>query len=104
MPGACAGCWPDWATLLDLDALTVNGLTLGDNLEGAKVFNDEVIRPLDRPLVAGDSLAVLRGNLAPRRCGDQAARGRGAAAPACRQGRGVRQLRRDGGADRRSRS
>jgi dihydroxy-acid dehydratase len=29
------------------------------------VFNDEVIRPLDRPLVAGDSLAVLRGNLAP---------------------------------------
>ena len=29
------------------------------------MFNDEVIRPLDRPLVAGDSLAVLRGNLAP---------------------------------------
>jgi len=46
-------------------APTVNGRTLGENIDGARVFDDEVIRPLDRPLVAGDSLAVLRGNLAP---------------------------------------
>src|SRR3954451_14232478 len=51
--------------LLNAEAHTVNGRTLGENIEGAKVFDDEVIRPLDRPLVAGDSLAVLRGNLAP---------------------------------------
>jgi dihydroxy-acid dehydratase len=51
--------------LLKLDCRTVSGRTLGENIEGAKVFNDEVIRPLDRPLVASDSLAVLRGNLAP---------------------------------------
>ena len=51
--------------LLKLDAPTVNGRTLGENIEGMKVFNDEVIRPLDRPLVPSDSLAVLRGNLAP---------------------------------------
>jgi dihydroxy-acid dehydratase len=53
------------APLLALDARTANGRTLGENVAGAQVFNDEVIRPLARPLVAGDSLAVLRGNLAP---------------------------------------
>ncbi len=44
---------------------TVNGRTLGENIAGAKVFNDDVIRPLENPLVSSDSLAVLRGNLAP---------------------------------------
>jgi dihydroxy-acid dehydratase len=53
------------APLLAPDARTANGRTLGENIAGAQVFNDEVIRPLARPLVAGDSLAVLRGNLAP---------------------------------------
>ena len=35
-----------------LDALTVNGRTLGENIDGAKVFNDDVIRRRDKPLVA----------------------------------------------------
>jgi dihydroxy-acid dehydratase len=52
-------------THLRPEARTVNGRTLGANLEGAQVFNDDVIRPLANPLVAGDSLAVVRGNLAP---------------------------------------
>jgi dihydroxy-acid dehydratase len=51
--------------LLDLDQRTVSGHTLGANIEGAKVFNDDVIRPRGNPLVAGDGLAVLTGNLAP---------------------------------------
>jgi dihydroxyacid dehydratase/phosphogluconate dehydratase len=46
-------------------ARTVNGSTIGENIENAKTYNDDVIRPLDNPLVASDSLAVLRGNLAP---------------------------------------
>jgi len=50
---------------LVLDALTINGKTLGANIAGAQVFDDDVILPLDRPLVAEGSLAVLRGNLAP---------------------------------------
>ena len=50
---------------LACDALTVNGRTLGENIAGAEVFNDEVIRPLSRPLYAEGALAVLRGNLAP---------------------------------------
>jgi dihydroxy-acid dehydratase len=51
--------------LLDTSAVTGNGRTLGENIADAKVFNDDVIRTRDNPLVASDTLAVLRGNLAP---------------------------------------
>ena len=50
---------------LHTDALTVNGRTLGDNIAGAQVYDDDVIRPLDNPIYAEGALAVLRGNLAP---------------------------------------
>ncbi len=50
---------------LDLTALTANGKTVAENIEGAEVFNDDVIRPLDNPIYAEGALAVLRGNLAP---------------------------------------
>jgi dihydroxy-acid dehydratase len=50
---------------LRLDALSVNGRTLGQNIEGAEVFNSDVIRPLDKPIYAEGALAVLRGNIAP---------------------------------------
>ncbi len=53
---------------LKLDAVTVTGKTLGETLEGAEVYNDDVIRPLDNPLYAEGSLALLRGNLAPQGC------------------------------------
>jgi dihydroxy-acid dehydratase len=50
---------------LDRAALTVNGRSIGENVAGAEVFNDDVIRPLDRPIYAEGALAVLRGNIAP---------------------------------------
>ena len=50
---------------LKIAARTVNGATIGDNVERAAIYNEDVIRPLNNPLVASDSLAVLRGNLAP---------------------------------------
>ena len=50
---------------LDCSALTVTGRNMGENLEGAKVYNDDVIRSLDNPVYAEGSLAVLRGNLCP---------------------------------------
>ena len=50
---------------LHLDAMTVNGQTLGENVATAQVHNADVIRSLDRPLYAEGALAVLRGNLAP---------------------------------------
>ncbi|CAN1548911.1 IlvD Dihydroxyacid dehydratase/phosphogluconate dehydratase [Burkholderiaceae bacterium] len=50
---------------LHLDAMTVNGQTLGENVATAQVHNADVIRPLDRPLYAEGALAVLKGNIAP---------------------------------------
>ncbi|QKJ93809.1 L-arabinonate dehydratase [Agrobacterium pusense] len=50
---------------LDCSVLTVTGRSMGENLEGAKVYNDDVIRSLDNPVYAEGSLAVLRGNLCP---------------------------------------
>lgn len=50
---------------LALNARTVNGRTVGENIEGAEVFNADVIRPLSKPIYAEGALAVLRGNLAP---------------------------------------
>jgi len=50
---------------LELHCLTVNGKTLGQNLEGARTYDEDVIRPLANPLSASGGLAVLRGNLAP---------------------------------------
>jgi dihydroxy-acid dehydratase len=47
------------------DALTVNGRTLAENIAGAEVYDDDVIRPLGKPIYAEGALAVLRGNLAP---------------------------------------
>jgi dihydroxy-acid dehydratase len=51
---------------LALDCMTVNGKTLGDNVSGAEVWNDDVIRPLDNPVYAGGATAILYGTLAPR--------------------------------------
>ncbi len=47
------------------DAMTVNGCTIAANIADAVVYNDDVIRPLDKPIYAEGALAVLRGNLAP---------------------------------------
>ncbi|MGY6565325.1 IlvD/Edd family dehydratase [Halomonas sp. KM-1] len=48
------------------EALTVNGRTLWENVKEAPLYNDEVIRPLERPLREDGGMCVLRGNLAPR--------------------------------------
>ena len=50
---------------LDLSCLTVSGQTIGEAIEGAEVYNDDVIRPLSNPVYHEGSLAVLNGNLAP---------------------------------------
>src|SRR5690606_38372746 len=53
------------APLLNLDALTVNGKTIGENIASAPCYNREVIRTRDNPFKPEAGIAVLRGNLAP---------------------------------------
>ncbi len=63
--GGLRGLLTQLGSLLDLTQRTCESRTLGESLVGAKVYNDDVIRPLNNPLVSKDGLAVLRGNLAP---------------------------------------
>jgi dihydroxy-acid dehydratase len=54
--------------LLDLDARSVTGGSIGVDISGAKVWNDDVIRPLSNPVYNEGALAVLCGNIAPDGC------------------------------------
>ena len=51
--------------LLDENALTVSGMTLGEEISLSKNYNHEVIRPFDEPYSPTGGLMILRGNLAP---------------------------------------
>ncbi len=52
--------------LLHLDALTVTGRTLGEELDAAApAFKQDLVRERDRPIYSEGGIAVLRGNLAP---------------------------------------
>jgi dihydroxy-acid dehydratase len=54
--------------MLHVDAPTVNGKSLGENIAGAKVFNENVILSPDAPLSRAGATFVLKGNLAPNGC------------------------------------
>ena len=63
--GGIPALMQELAPVLHLDALTVTGRTLRENIAGAAVANREMIRPLSDPLHAEGGLAILRGSLAP---------------------------------------
>lgn len=57
------------APLLHLDAVTITGRTLGEELAMLPTpFDQSIVRPLSDPLVPNSSLVVLQGNLAPSGC------------------------------------
>jgi dihydroxy-acid dehydratase len=45
--------------------MTVTGKTVGENIKGHEVLNNEVIRPVTNPFMKEGGIAVLKGNLAP---------------------------------------
>jgi dihydroxy-acid dehydratase len=55
-------------SFLDLTQINVSGSNWAESLKTARVYNDDVIRPLENPIYAEGALAVLRGNLAPNGC------------------------------------
>ncbi len=52
--------------LIDLDVMTVTGKSLRESVENARNYDEEVIRPIDRPYSATGGIAVLKGTLAPQ--------------------------------------
>lgn len=53
---------------LNLDCLSVNGKTLGENIEGHEVLDREVIHPMDQPYSVDGGICILKGNIAPEGC------------------------------------
>ncbi len=53
------------AQVLNKDALTANGRTMGENIANAPCWNRDVIKEFDDPFKANAGIAILRGNLAP---------------------------------------
>ena len=51
--------------LLNLDCMTVNGTTIGENIKSCRNLNPEVIRPVENPYSETGGIAILKGNLAP---------------------------------------
>ncbi|MBE7213442.1 MAG: dihydroxy-acid dehydratase family protein, partial [Gluconacetobacter diazotrophicus] len=49
--------------LIHEHALTANGRTIGDNCRNARIMDEAVIRPIERPLRERAGFRVLRGNL-----------------------------------------
>lgn len=54
--------------LLDLDAMTATGKTLGENIKDAYVKDYDLIRPIDHPYSETGGIAVLWGNIAEDGC------------------------------------
>ena len=55
-------------SMLHLDAKTVTGKTLGENIQGAHILNEKAIRPIDNPYSQTGGLQILWGNIAPDGC------------------------------------
>jgi len=51
--------------LLNLDCMTVNGTTIGENIKNCVNRDPNVIRPVENPYSETGGIAILKGNLAP---------------------------------------
>ncbi len=65
LAGGIGALMKELAELLHLEARTVSGKSLGEDIAEAGVKNRQVIRPLSEPYSASGGIAILFGNLAP---------------------------------------
>lgn len=63
--GGVSAVMKQLSPLLELDAMTCAGKTLGEVLKSVPLVENDIIRPLDNPWNPWGSLGVVRGNLAP---------------------------------------
>jgi dihydroxy-acid dehydratase len=50
---------------LDTNVITASGKTIEENIQNAKVYDEEVIRPLSNPIHKEGGIAIMKGNIAP---------------------------------------
>ena len=95
--GSLPALWRRLKDHLDLSAKPVNGETLGDVVARWPAYvDDKIIRPLDNPVVKGEAIAILNGNLAPQGAAIKLAAATPDAVPARGPGDGVRLAGRPG--------
>jgi dihydroxy-acid dehydratase len=63
--GGIRAVMKELAPLLDTSVLTASGKTLAENLDGVRIRNPKIIRPLATPIQPNGGLRIVRGNLAP---------------------------------------
>lgn len=63
--GGLRAALKELSDLLELDAATVSGQTLGHNIQSATITNQQVIRAAQNPVARSGGTVVLFGNLAP---------------------------------------
>jgi dihydroxy-acid dehydratase len=63
--GGLAAVLREVVDLMDHDAITVTGEPFVTSLQDAQVWDPEVIKARDEPMMAAGGISVLRGNLAP---------------------------------------
>ena len=51
--------------LIHKDIITCTGKTVGENIEGREILDENIIRPITNPFSKTGGIAVLKGNLAP---------------------------------------
>ena len=66
--GGLLGLLTRLTNFLDLTQINASGLTWAKSIEGAEIYNDDVIRTLDNAIYQEGALALLKGNLAPDGC------------------------------------
>ena len=64
--GGIPAVMKELSPLLHLNAVTVTGKTVEDNIEQTVVLDANVIRPLTNPVHPEGGIAILKGNLAPK--------------------------------------
>jgi dihydroxy-acid dehydratase len=63
--GGLSAVIKEMGTLVHTGALTVNGLSIGDNCANATIHNRDIIATLQAPFKPESGIAVVKGNLAP---------------------------------------
>ncbi len=63
--GGMQGVMRNLMPKLHSDCPSINGKTIGENAANAPIYNDDVIRSLDNPVINDGGIAVLYGNIAP---------------------------------------
>lgn len=63
--GGLPAIMKEMKSIMHNDAITVNGMTIGENCANAEVYNRNIVGTMEKPFKASSGIVVVKGNLAP---------------------------------------